>query len=424
MDKSAVRDQLGRALLVLLLQFCHTSTTFAQVNPEDFPNGAPKGAWSQGGAGVNAGPPLDCEGTWTAWTACSPTALQSRFFEPTRWSANGGEACPTALTQERACNYSGPRLLLANGNPSSPWRPKCSSQGVACEWPILKAATGDSVVFYSPSGRPKVARQASTWHYSACDMSGAEDVGLDLVVSSAGILVNDMYRYVIPGADRGRSIYFSSSDAQMCSMGQRVRVEVEAFQHGNLEAVLGMLENEAYTSALGAQVMLEKLWCTVEHCPQSAVSYYRADGEAAEQRCEADSYSLLGFVARKRPSPNLTASRAYYERAIQIMPTHCEAHAYLGELFLQADDFTSATEQYHRLEKVTASSESPSGCASAFESLQLAWNDKGWCAPPHAKQEGCSSSAGRRCEAGWAAAGAPALLAVLLVLATQFLHLF
>lgn len=409
---------MGRAFLLLVLQFC--ATISAQVNPDDFPNGAPKGAWSQGGASASTGPPIDCEGSWTAWSACSPAALQSRFFEPTRWSANGGEACPTALTEERACNYSGPRLIYASEDPSSPWRPKCTKPDVQCEWPVLKAAVGDSVVFYSPNGHPKLARQASTWHYDMCVMSIAEDVQLDTVVSSAGILINDLYRYVVSVSDRGRSIYFSSSDGQMCSMGQRVRVQVEAFQHGNLEMALDMLENGMYATDLGATTMVERLWCSLEHCPQSAVSYYRTDVEAAKERCEADSYSLLGFVARKRPSPNLTASRSYYERAIQIMPTHCEAHAYLGELFLQADDLASAVTQYQRLENLTASPEPPRGCASAFESLQEAWDEKGWCQPPKPKQESCSLSSGR-CQLICAV---PTLLAPLfLALAAHFVHL-
>ena len=44
---------------------------------------------------------------------------------------------------------------------------------------------------------------------------------------------------------------------------------------------LQLLDSEAWATGQGAKEMVEKLWCTVEHCPASAVSFYRADAEAA-----------------------------------------------------------------------------------------------------------------------------------------------
>ena len=81
-----------------------------------------------------------------------------------------------------------------------------------------------------------------------------------------------------------------------------------------------LLEQGAFMTAEGAAVMVERLWCCVEHCPSSAVSFYRSDFLAAKTRCQADSYSLLGLVSRKKPSPNVTASRAYYQEALKRMP--------------------------------------------------------------------------------------------------------
>ena len=49
--------------------------------------------------------------------------------------------------------------------------------------------------------------------------------------------------------------------------------------------------------------------------------------------------SLSSQVARKQPAPNVTAAHVYYTHALKAMPDHCEAHAYLGELFIQVRFF-------------------------------------------------------------------------------------
>ena len=164
---------------------------------------------------------------------------------------------------------------------------------------------------------------------------------------------------------------------------------MENFQHGTMALAMHLLEQGAFMTAEGAAVMVERLWCCVEHCPSSAVSFYRSDFLAAKTRCEADSYSLLGLVARKKPSPNVTASRAYYQEALKRMPDHCEAHAYLGELFLQTGDFAAAVEQFKRLQALAMSISAPTGCSSAFASLEKGWRDKAWCTPPSANQGPC-----------------------------------
>ena len=42
------------------------------------------------------------------------------------------------------------------------------------------------------------------------------------------VLVSDMYKYTVTEDDRGRSLYLSSPDGDLCSLGQRVIVEVDA----------------------------------------------------------------------------------------------------------------------------------------------------------------------------------------------------
>ena len=74
------------------------------------------------------------------------------------------------------------------------------------------------------------------------------------------VLVSDMYKYTVTEDDRGRSVYLSSPDGDLCNLGQRVIVEVGAFQHGTLATVLDLLQQEAYSTARGAKVMVERLW--------------------------------------------------------------------------------------------------------------------------------------------------------------------
>lgn len=241
--------------------------------------GASKGAW---GAAAPYSLQANCSGAWTAWTACSPSARQTKFFEPTRWAANGGTACPSPLKEEQGCGYPGPQLLYASSSRSVLWQ---ACQCVKAEHAMIQAAVGDSIVFSVEQGTPKIVRMASTWHYSRCDETGSENVPLDLATTTQGVLLPNMFTYVIRETDSGRSVYFSGDE---CARGQRVRVEVEAFQHGTLSVVMDLLGKEAYATERGARVMVERLWCMIEHCPNSSVSYYLADYDVAKRLWKRD----------------------------------------------------------------------------------------------------------------------------------------
>jgi len=48
--------------------------------------------------------------------------------------------------------------------------------------------------------------------------------------------------------------------------------------------------------------------------------------------------------------------------------------------------------QHRRLQNITLSTIAGAGCDSAFESLQDAWYEKGWCPPPAATQSKCPTA--------------------------------
>jgi len=51
--------------------------------------------------------PIDCQGQWGDWNACSVTCgagSQTRRYQVTRQPAHGGNACPSPSTQSKTCN--------------------------------------------------------------------------------------------------------------------------------------------------------------------------------------------------------------------------------------------------------------------------------------------------------------------------------
>jgi Tfp pilus assembly protein PilF len=64
---------------------------------------------------------------------------------------------------------------------------------------------------------------------------------------------------------------------------------------------------------------------------------------------DADAHSMLGYSYRKVGS--FDKSMEHYQRALKIDPNHRYAHEYLGELYLDMNQLTSAEKQLAALKK-------------------------------------------------------------------------
>jgi len=54
----------------------------------------------------------------------------------------------------------------------------------------------------------------------------------------------------------------------------------------------------------------------------------------------------LGFVYRKRPKAQIWRAEEYYKKALELVPTHCEAAGYMGELYVQIQDFQQSSSAF------------------------------------------------------------------------------
>lgn len=169
-------------------------------------------------------------------------------------------------------------------------------------------------------------------------------------------------------------------------------VSVDDFKQGTLSEAIELVEQESYNTEAGAVKLIERIWCFEDHCPTPALGFYEGNLAWATERCKADAYSLLGFVYRKRPSPQIARAEMYYKKALELVPAHCEATGYMGELYTQIDDFEKASTTYLRLQDL-AESEKTAACTQSLETLRSAWDNKMWCPPPMASRSACVDSA-------------------------------
>eukprot|EP00943_MAST-04B_sp_MAST-4B-sp1_P009343 g9343.t1 len=82
---------------------------------------------------------------------------------------------------------------------------------------------------------------------------------------------------------------------------------------------------------------------------------------------------MLIFILGKKKNPNFQRSEKYYRKALELVPDHCGARSYLGELYVQTNNKTFATKTLKKL-ILDCGLES-----SEAKSLLSAWEDKGWC---------------------------------------------
>lgn len=360
---------------------------------------------------VSTKPAIDCTVTWdTKWTPCSSAGTQARRYTVDVYPTRAGKQCP--VPEMRSCSYDGPKTIMVDGKDGN-WGTKDCANGQQrrktlgytgeshetftmsslCQYAPIKVTVGDVLVFKMSSASDTVFALPSQWHYAECNFTDAPLAG-DLLPADASSTASE-FRYTVRASDKNKRLYLASSRALACAAGQRVLVSVDDFKQGTLAEALELVKQTSYQTTEGAQSLIERIWCFEDHCPTPALGFYEGNLEWATARCKADAYSLLGFVYRKMPQPQISRAEAYYTKALDLVPTHCEATEYMGELYLQVNDFDKASATFSRLQALTQS-ENTAACKASLELLQNEWAKKEWCPPPFNTRSSCvqTSSAG------------------------------
>ncbi|KAH8064991.1 hypothetical protein JL722_1883 [Aureococcus anophagefferens] len=97
------------------------------------------------------------------------------------------------------------------------------------------------------------------------------------------------------------------------------------------------------------------LWCVVGHCDDcsgsgddgSCMTSYLGLDTADE--CKSATLNYLGFVNRKKTTPDYGEAEAYYAEALDLWPENCGALNYLAELYVTTGDDDAAAETFAEL---------------------------------------------------------------------------
>ena len=199
-----------------------------------------------------------------------------------------------------------------------------------------------------------MVRLQSRAHYDACDFTGAVTLAPQ---GADGIEQSYYYECATPGSD-----FLSCSIAGHCAAGQKLEVNTsstesvfdangETLLHAkSLRQVMTLLGapqmDRGYQTELQANHTLEVIWCLESHAPDSCKDW---QGDSTVASCKADVHNLAGFVSRKRPLPDYSAARTYYDEALGFDVNHCPTLQYLTELYLQVGNTSGAIDTAERL---------------------------------------------------------------------------
>ena len=87
------------------------------------------------------------------------------------------------------------------------------------------------------------------------------------------------------------------------------------------------------------------LWCVLDHCAGCDVNgmcptaYLSLETTA---KCESAVWNYLGFVNRKKATPDYDHAKTYYDKALELWPANCGALSYMTELYLTLNNATAA----------------------------------------------------------------------------------
>ncbi|WP_394788209.1 tetratricopeptide repeat protein [Rhodoferax sp.] len=76
------------------------------------------------------------------------------------------------------------------------------------------------------------------------------------------------------------------------------------------------------------------------------------DAAVREDPRNADIHNLMGYTARKSPTPNLPKAFEHYKIALQLNPRHRGAHEYIGEAYLMDKQPAEAEKHLVALEQI------------------------------------------------------------------------
>jgi tetratricopeptide (TPR) repeat protein len=87
------------------------------------------------------------------------------------------------------------------------------------------------------------------------------------------------------------------------------------------------------------------LWCVLDHCAGCDVNGMCPTAYLSLEttsKCESAVWNYLGFVNRKKATPDYAHAQTYYDKALELWPANCGALSYMTELYLTLNNATAA----------------------------------------------------------------------------------
>ena len=94
------------------------------------------------------------------------------------------------------------------------------------------------------------------------------------------------------------------------------------------------------------------LWCVLDHCAGCDVNGMCPTAYLSLEttsKCESAVWNYLGFVNRKKTTPDYDHAKTYYDKALELWPANCGALSYMTELYLTLNNATAAATTHARL---------------------------------------------------------------------------
>merc|ERR1719231_45411 len=143
-----------------------------------------------------------------------------------------------------------------------------------------------------------------------------------------------------------------------------------------MEEMVPLAYGGSLTNDTQADLLLQRIGSAVSSSPTSCSDYIPA-AYLSDAACKTWLKTDMGYVMRKRPTPNYTAAESYYSEAIALTPTDCAPQSYLTELRVQMGNQTTADVQFGVA--CEACGKTPHSLDMA--DVRAAYAEKGWATP-------------------------------------------